>query len=258
MLSPQSPQSRRERILGMGPFGTGKTTNWINIAKWSHATGSHARFYVLDTDNALEAFFEPGSQYAELDYRVGGPVEWTTVYEWPEYVEAITNFAPKVTVDDWTIIDFISPAWEAVQNFYVSEIFKTDIAEYFLEARKAMKGGNPLDGWKDWQYINRLYKSWINMTLHRVAGHKYFTAQAESIRDTDDKAIRAMFGSHGVRPRGQKELGYQAHTILLSSGNRAGEAFLTTIKDRERTPLSDLKVNEFAVDYLVNVAGWQL
>jgi hypothetical protein len=199
-----------------------------------------------------------GTQYSHLDARRGGNVEWVPAYEWPEYEAAIKSFGPKVGPDDWTIVDFVSPAWEAVQNFYINEIFKTDSADYFLQARKNLKGGNPLDGWKDWQYINRLYKAWINAYLHRVGGHKYMTAQAESIRETDDKALRALFGSFGVRPRGQKELGYQAHTILLGSGNRAGETFVTTIKDRERSPLSEKPITEFAVDYLVQVAGWTL
>lgn len=258
MLQPASPQSRRERMLVMGPYGSGKTSNWLNIARWSHDTGSGAKFYALDSDNALEAMLEPGTQYADLDYRVGGPVHWTPVYEWTEYEAAIDTYAPLIGPDDWTIIDFVSPAWEAVQNHYIAEIFKTDSAEYFLEARKAMKGGNPLDGWKDWQYINKLYKQWINQVLHRVGGHKYMTAHSEAIRETDDKAIRTMFGGHGVRPRGQKELGYQAHTILLGGVNRAGEVSITTIKDRERTPVEEKLVNEFTIDYLTTIAGWQL
>lgn len=258
MLQPSSPQARRERILYMGPFGCGKTTSWLNIAKWSQATGSPARFYVIDTDNALEAMLEPGTQYAELDYRVGGNVEWVSAYEWPEYEAALKVFGPRATHDDWFIIDFVSPAWEAVQNFYVSEIFKADSADFFLEARKNMKGGNPLDGWKDWQYINRLYKGWINNYLHKIAGHKFLTAQADVIRETDDKGLRAVFGAHGVRPKGQKELGHQTHTVILGSVSARSGVSMTTVKDRERPKANDLVVNEFTIDYLVNVAGWTL
>lgn len=258
MLSPASPQARRERILYMGPFGCGKTSAWLNIAKWSQATGSPAKFYAIDTDNALEAMLEPGTQYAELDYRVGGNVEWVTAYEWPEYQAALNVFGPRATHDDWFIVDFVSPAWEAVQNHYVSEIFKQDSDEFFLEARKNMKGGNPLDGWKDWQYINRLYKSWINQYLHKTAGHKFMTAQADSLRETDDKGLRAIFGAHGVRPKGQKELGHQTHTVLLGSVSARSGISVTTIKDRERQRVSDLAINEFTIDYLVQVAGWSL
>lgn len=257
MLSPASPESRRERILMMGPFGCGKTTNWLNIAKWAAATGSPAKFFAIDTDNALEAFLEPGSQYAELDARRGGNIHWMSVYEWPEYIAAANAFAPQVGFEDWIICDFVSPSWEAVQSYYISEIFKTDSDEFFLEARRNLKGGNALDGWKDWSVINRLYKKWINTVLN-TGGHKFLTAQADSMRDSDDRALRAMFGAFGVRPKGQKELGYQAHTILLGAVNRAGETSITTVKDRERIAVADKPVQEFTIDYLTQVAGWTL
>jgi hypothetical protein len=242
----------------MGPFGAGKTTAWLNWAKWAHETGSPMKFYALDTENALDAFLEPGSQYEKLDFRQGGNVEWVQVHEWLEYTAAVNVFADKLTRDDALVVDFISPAWEAVQNFYVEEMFHQDSDEYFLEARKNLKGGNPLDGWKDWQYINRLYKGWINKVLYKTPGHKYFTAQADAIRDTDDRGLRAIFGAHGVRPKGQKELGHQTHTVLLGSVSARSGISLTTIKDRERERLSDLTITDFTIDYLVNIAGWTL
>lgn len=258
MLQPASPTARRERILSMGPFGSGKTTAWLNIALWAHTTGSPMKFYAIDTDNALEAFLEPNAKYGHLDWRQpGGNVEWVTAWEWPDYEAAVANFGGKVTHEDMTIVDFISPSWEAVQNYYIEEIFKQDSADYFLETRKNMKGGNPLDGWKDWQYINKLYKRWIGQVLNNP-GHKFFTAQATALMETDDKGLRATFGSYGVKPKGQKELGYQTHTVLLTSVDRKGDTTVTTIKDRERERLMDHSINEFTIDYLVNVAGWQL
>ena len=193
-----------------------------------------------------------------MDFRQGGNVHWTPAFEWPEYEAWIDEVMAKVGPNDWMIIDFISTAWEAVQTYYVSEIFKQESGEFFLEARKNMKGGNALDGWKDWQYINKLYKTWVNKVLHRTGGHKFLTAQADSLRENDDRAVRAMFGSYGVRPKGQKELGYQTHTILLTGIERGGNTNLTTIKDRERKRLDAQTVNEFTVDYLVNVGGWTL
>lgn len=258
MLRPPDGSLRRERILLMGAFGTGKTTNWLNIAKWAHATESPARFYAIDTDSALEAFLGPGTQYSHLDSRQGGNIQWAAAYDWEEYEEIMSSYSAVIGPDDWLIIDFISPAWEAVQSWYVNQVFKQDAAEYFLEARKAMKGGNPLDGWKDWQYINKVYKRWIDQVIHRTGGHKLFTAQVKSIQEGADRATRAMFGAHGVMPAGQKQLGYQVHTILLNQVTRQGAVTTTTVKDRERPVLTDASINEFTIEYLVNVAGWQL
>jgi DNA polymerase III delta prime subunit len=257
MLSPPEG-GRREKLMLMGPPGTGKTSAWLNIAKWAHATGSPSKFYVLDTDNALDAFLEPGGQYADLDWRKGGNVEWQHTYEWEEYDAALKVFQPKLTHDDWLIVDFISPAWDAVQGYYVAEVFKSGIDDYFLNARKLAKGGNPLDGWTDWSVINRLYKKWMNELLHRTPGHKFFTAEVEGLRDTDDKGIKATYGAYGVRPRGQKQLGHQTHTTLLCAVDRSGDRVITTIKDRERLTLERKVFKEFAVDYLATVAGWQL
>ncbi len=260
MLQPADPASRRERILSMGPFGSGKTSQWLNIAKMAHATGSPMKFYAIDTDNALEAMLEPGSQYEALDYRRGGPIEWVTVFEWNDYKAAMDNFQSKVGHDDWLIIDFVSPAWDAVQNWYVTEIYAQGSNDYFMDVRRNLKGGNPLDGWKDWQYINREYKAWINRVLHQTAGHKFLTAQATAIGESDEKSLKATFGSYGVKPKGQKELGYQTHTVLLTSIDRTGRIGITTIKDRERPRLSDFEASEagFTLDYLVNVGGWTL
>lgn len=258
MLRPLSEQSRRERIMYMGAWGTGKTSAWLNIAKWSFDTGSPARFYAIDTDNALEAFLEPGTQYEKLSASNGGNVEWTRAYEWEEYTAATDLYRDKLTQDDWLIIDFISPAWDAVQGYYIQEIFKDDPAEYFLMMRRENKGGNPLDGYKDWSQINRLYKTWMNRMLHRTAGHKFLTAEVATMGQGETKENRATFGSYGVKPKGQKQLGHQPHTLLLGTVDRQGEISVTTVKDRERTPVENLKINEFAIDYLCGVAGWQL
>lgn len=257
-MSLAAPTTRRERQLIMGPYGSGKTTSWLNIAKWSLATGSEAQFYAIDSDAAVEAFIQPGTQYAHLDAKAGGNVHVAPVFEWEEYREAANKFAKLAGPDDWEIVDFASNAWEAVQDWFVTEMFKTDPDEFYLEARRAKAGGNPLDGWKDWQYINRSYRAWSNDVLHRTAGHKFLTAASKPIGDQDGKEIRALYGAHGVRPTGQKQLGHVVHTILYQQVLRQGEVYITTIKDRERMPLTGQQVTEFAIDYLVNVAGWVL
>lgn len=248
-----APTNRRERIMVMGSFGTGKTTSWLNIAKWSQATGSPARFYAIDTDGALEAFLEGNTQYSELEN-----VEYTAAFEWSEYESSLNAYRKKMTNDDWIIVDFLSNSWQAVQEHYIAEIYNIEMADFFMDARKSIKAGNALDGWKDWSVINRLHKGWINNLIHRTPGHKFFTAMPEPLRDTDDKGIRAAFGPHRVRPKGQKELGYLPHTILLLTAIRQGEPYVTTIKDRERMSLDNQRLNDFTIDYLVNVAGWSL
>ena len=251
----QPPPGIRERILGMGGFGSGKTTMYLNIAKWSQETGSDARFYVIDTDKAVSHMLSvPTSQYAGLQNII-----LTEVSDFPEYVDAlnVANAAIRPGLD-WLCVDFASQAWEAAQEHYVSEIYKSGMSEFFLQQAKLRGGDSPLDGWKDWGVINRLYKDFSSRVL-KCEGHVFMIAGAKALGDKEDRSVRALFGSHGVRPTGQKHLGHIPHTVLLTRVATPGEVYLTTIKDRERPPLDGAtQLNEFAIDYLVTVAGWKL
>lgn len=251
----QPPVGIRERILGMGGFGSGKTTMYLNIAKWSQETGSDARFYVIDSDNAVRHMLNvPTSQYHGLENIV-----LTEVSEFPEYIDALdianTNVRPGL---DWICVDFASSAWDAAQEYYVSEIYRTGMSEFFLQQAKLRSGSAALDGWKDWSIINRLYKDFSTKILNTQA-HVFLVAGAKALSDREDRSVRALFGSHGVRPTGQKHLGHLPHTVLLAHVLKPGEITLTTIKDRERPTLDGSQpLNEFALDYLVNIAGWKL
>lgn len=242
-----------ERILAMGPFGAGKSTGWLRIADWAQKTDSPAHFYVLDSEGSTKRMMNPSGSFGHLTN-----VTVFNVWEWSQYERALDTALAAAKAEDWIVVDFISPAWDAVQEWYVDQIYESDMAEFFFEARKSMKGGNPLDGWKDWSVINRVYKRWITKMLQECPAHVYWTANAEPIRDTDDKNLRAVFGAHGVRPKGQKHLGHQPHTVLLMQPFAGGEWYMTTIKDRERPRLEGQKVSDFVIDFLVNVAGWEL
>lgn len=249
-LMPPTPQ-RRERILSYGPEGGGKTTAWLSIAKWAEATGSDAQFYVLDTDYAVEHMIESPEWPSDRIH------VWNAI-EWEEYDAAIDEILPKLRRQDWVVSDFVGTAWEAVQDWYVRKIYHTNIDDFFMEARANAKSGNPLDGWKDWSVINRVYKSWINKVVFRNDAQVFLTAQGEGVRDTDSRQLKATFGRVGIRPRAQKQIGHQAHSILLMQALRPNEPTITTVKDRGRVSLDSHRFSDFTLDYLVPVAGWML
>jgi hypothetical protein len=133
------------------------------------------------------------------------------------------------------------------------------MGNFFMDARRKMKAGSPLDGWKDYGVINRVYRSWANQLIHATPGHKYLTAVADQVRDTDENEIKARYSKVGVRPRGQKHLTHAVHTVLLFLEPSARKYFVTTIKDREREELVGKPVeHDFVRDYLLPVAGWKL
>jgi len=246
-----------ERILTYGPAGSGKTTGWLNIAKFSHLTGSDSRFHVIDTDFAVSRMLS------------GYSLDNITLYpamDWPDYTSALATIRRTAVQGDWVIVDFISNAWYAVQEYFTEQVFHKDMSEYFLTVRKEMekktKNLAAFDGWVDWQVINSLYKKWANDLLYRGKYHLYCTAKADTLssdrQPTEDAQTRTLFARYQIKPIGQKDLPFQFHTLLLTNRNREGAYTLTAVKDRERPELSGTPVQNFTTDYLVKVGGWSL
>ena len=249
-----------ERILVFGDTGSGKTTNALNIARWAARTKSPAHFYILDSDFAIPRML---TNYPEITDRI----TLYPCYDWPDYTKALGEVIKKAQPNDWLIVDFIGSAWQAVQSYFTTQVFKQTIGSYFLQVRKQLtddkKSLGALEGWTDWQVINALYKQWVNPLLFKGRYHLYATAKAATLssdkKPTEEKDIRQMFLRYGIKPTGQKDLPYQFHTVLISGYDpRSSARTITTVKDRERNELSGLKVGNFAIDYLKGVAGWMM
>lgn len=236
----------RERILVMGSPGTGKTTAWMSLARKL----PEATFYVLDSDYSVERFL--ATDYADLTN-----VVVYLVPEWQDWLDAIADASAKATRDDWLVFDMLPPAWDAVQEWYTEKVFGASIDDFFLEARVAQKKGSAFDGRKDWGIINKLYKSKINQTILQFHGHFFATADVKALSEDDDKAIKGVFGTYGVRPGGQKHTGHLVATILLMTKKRIGEFYMTTIKDRGRREVENAPVKDLATSYLIPIAGWR-
>lgn len=246
-----------ERILVMGPAGTSKTTGLLNVAKFAAITGSDAQFYIGDSDGAIPRMM---TGYPSIRDRV----HIKSLYDWPDYTAWGAYIAKVARPQDWVSCDFISNAWSTVQQHFVEGVHGKGMGEYFLFQRKADK--KTLEGWTDWNVINAMYRDWIKPLLFKGVYHVYCTAMSDNLsggnKPTEDKAVRDLFLPFGVKPAGQKELPFQFHTVLLAGKKQMvgqpAEYTLTTVKDRERQELSGLVVANFTMDYLVNVAGWQV
>lgn len=255
-----NPTNLNERILAVGSFGCGKSTGWLQTAYRSQITGSDARFFVLDTDDAIQRMVSGNTNYSKL-----ANLEIIPAYDWPEYSDFVHKLRATIRPHDWVVVDFIDAAWDAVQSHFAEQVFHQDIGQYFLEVRKHLEGGKSLgafEGWTDWQVINKLYRDFANPLLKRTRANVYATARIEKVSgDEKDKELRDMYSPVGVRPAGQKHLGYQFHTVLVFSSVTAGPTktyTLRTIKDRERPLLHGLPWSNFAQDYLVKIGGWKL
>ena len=243
----------------MGPWNAGKSRAWCSVAAWMRRTDAPGRVFVIDTDRAVDRMAEEWDDFFKNVVQHDADV-------WADYQYAIREFSAVASVDDWLVVDMIDKAWEAVQNHFIEEVFGVDAATFFLESRKEGDKGHPLaEGYGvNWNVINKLYASFIGRVV-RWPGHVLCCTPSEAVqrpdrsgRGGDDRDVLDLFGPYGVRPRGQKSLGFQFHTILLMQQGSNDKWQYTSVKDRGRSKPAKHPVGDFVMDYLVEVGGWSL
>lgn len=240
-----------ERILVYGHTGVGKSHQFLKIARFV----APAKCYVLDSDDSYPRLLE--TEFADLTNVTVYPV-----FEWEDWREAIKDALSKAAPGDWICVDRADVLWEAVQDYFTREVFGTDIGDFFLRARKELekskdKSLTPLDGWRDWGVINRLYKQvWNKLIMPNMPAHLYVATAPSQIEKQDEEDIQKTFSFLGVKPAGQKHLPHGVHTILYLDHVKDGWR-VTTVKDRGRKHLDKQKLIDLAYQYLVSIAGWK-
>lgn len=245
-----------ERILVYGKWGTGKSYQFLKVAKFV----APARCYVLDTDGSYPRMLE-------TEFKGLNNVEVYSVFEREEWKRAIEDVLSKAGSGDWVCVDRADVLWDETQDFYTREVFGEDIGDYFLRARaeyerargKSKEGFVALDGWKDWGVINRIYRQlWNELIKPNAPFHLYVAATAELLGKKEEPETVETFGWIGYKPGGQKHLPYGVHTVLFFDCPNKGEWRVTTVKDRGRRYLDKQKLVDLAYQYLVGVAGWKV
>lgn len=260
-------RNTRERILSFGVEGTGKSAFILFLA----LRYPFGKFYVLDSEyGSFEALMAGGTAanptlFQQLHPDNGGNVVITDVDmdDWQAMKEGVQKISAEMQRDDWMVVDSMTPTWDAVQGWFVEKIHGKDMDEYFLMVRQAKQGSDKkslgaLDGWMDWPVINTQYMG-LYKSILRCPGHIYWTAEQTRISDEDDKdeETKKLYGSSGVKPKGQKRLGHMTHTVLRLTRTNTGEWQMNTIKDRGRGTMERQPVTDPAMEYFLRMAGWR-
>lgn len=263
-----APSPRRERILVFGPSGSGKSSTWTAIANTIIRTKSPAHLYVVDTDHAYDAMYDPSYD----------PI--ITVHDaeranFPEWVEVVSKWRPHLTSDDWIITDMVDQVRTAAKQHYWHE--KTGgytLGEVSLrgEVDDAFDTVGPYG--KHEGNINDLYgdfmTAFLNVPCHVLAitpaQQVMLDKQGMAINEKDQEFVKFRY-----RPTGHWRLPHHFHTILLTReipGPKGSQWNLTTVKERgpigkanRRQYLTGELVTEqlgFVGAYLMKVAGWHL
>lgn len=255
-----APGPRRERILGYGGPGAGKSQKWLSLAKWIKRTGSPSKIRLLDTDFAWEA-------YRPLDGSLDDVVIVEQAWDWEEFKPAMNRLLTTGTPtrDDVLVVDMIHKPWEKAQEGFFERMSGNDFDEFLF---MALKNGENIGGdWGvNWGVINKMYNGFVDQ-LMRWRGHLIACAPETEVRQPDRSGkggdsleVRTLYGRVGMRPQGQKNLSHLFHTILymqVKQTRNDTEWMMTTVKDRQRDMLKGEKVTDWTMNYLIQKAGWR-
>lgn len=272
----QAPSRARERVLAFGMGGVGKTLAGI---QWAEKINGDV--WIIETDNTYDEMLEahPSLVVCE-EYQVGsrrrddeftdenGTVHLFRPRKWEDICWAIKEVWGRAQRSDLIIFDNSTMPWDEVQTWYVTTAYGSAVEDFMVEVRqKQIKTGNAKhtaaeEMFTDWGAINPQYFENVKKPLQDPPCHLFMTAEQAKIDDKErDKANKAIFGRHGVKPKGQKSLGHTPRTVLLMMvDNRfdgSAEYKMTTVKDRERDDVVQMPWSDFVMDYLRPVAGWK-
>ena len=261
MIGPRNPI--RERILGVGAAGAGKSTAAIDIA----IKIPEAKFYVMDAEYGGAwtpdgGRMNPGGEVANIVAK--------ECAEWEQFASTAKEFKAAGRSHDWLVVDLIGTAYDMVQDFYIEKVKGVrvdDFYEAFAEKRASSTKGmskNPLEGDTDWQYIKKMYNAVMSDILN-FPGHVFALASVKPPpRDEyDDKQAKQLFQHLGVRPEGHKKLASLFSTILFFKESKRGEWVFTTVRERNprvgvaREYVENVVWSDFSKQYLWDVAGWR-
>lgn len=252
MLKPPEHARTKERILAFGSYGSGKSHGWASIRDLYATTDTPGHFHIISTE--WEMADRTAEGYANFN-------DNATIHEATDF-ESLLGISEKIseaaTGDDWLVIDSVGSGWSWAQDDYCQGRWGKTFKEYQADLGNSNSDIN-------WQFVNNAYRSWINPHVIRFPGHKYACAQADVVASEgkwkDGPEIQGMYGRFGVKPVGQKELGYAFHSVLLFKHPTRTDWQITTIDDPSRVHVDSHPVATpplgFVDSYLVKIAGWR-
>jgi len=245
--------SVRERILLMGPPGSGKSLQIIKIALFLKE--NNIPIYVIDLEDKLEATLLGMGGMPEN-------MELHTAFEWDKQPEegvkqVVTSIVSKVKPGDWIGVDRADLLWPMVQRWFTQRKYDEELADRMMQKSMEMKKSSmfiPRFDQGSWQVINEQYETQILNILYKSRCNIVLTAGIRGI--TEDNPLD--IGRLGVLPRGQKELGHQPHSVFLlgqEKGRRGQDSnwIITTDKDLPgREYFEREAIYDFGFQYLEN------
>lgn len=268
VITPPS-QRFRERLHIFGGAGVGKSSVTLNIARYMPTT----QFHVIDMDYSFSYERLLATEYSDVDEQGNVHIyeceaDWevfATLFDGLINQEIMTDTAGNELVadprEDWVTLDPVTLTWDMVQAWMIETTQGADVADYMTRLRadsdNLKEYSASLAEGMSWPVVNKQYMQKFYKRYHKWRGHSILVSEAQEIGKQDTDELKSTYGFVGFRPKGQKTIPHVAATNLFFDHPNTNTWRMTSIKDRGRTPIEKRKFDEFALDYLVEVAGWE-
>lgn len=254
----RSPHTFPERFLLFGGAGSGKTTTVLTYARYMP---EDATMYVLDTDYSMPYDRALATDFTDCADRVEiivADLEWESFTN--TLAETIEGADPA---KDCIAIDTISPTWESVQNWYLEQVYGHDLPGHVIELKRAHSDDKKayhraLTDDMNWPAVKKEYARRIYAPIRKWRGDLILCAEAKALNRDDDEETRRMYGPIGAKPVGEARLPHVAATNLFLDHPERNVWRMTTIKDRNRPEMDRMRIEDFGLDYLLEIAGWEI
>jgi hypothetical protein len=240
----------------MGPPGSGKSEQIINIAKFVYPKP----FYIIDLEDKMQAMLESRDD-------TPNNIKLYKCLSWDEKIETCNGYIKGglepisyeilkiVKPGEWITIDRMDLSWPMVQDWFSIGKYKESLSDLLMDKSKQMTKKSmftPRFDKGDWPTVNSTYDEVVKNLIYRPDCNVVMTAGIKAREDDSPLDI----GRLGVLPRGQKELGHQPHSMFLlflkrnETGN--GTTFrITTDKDLKNRPyFENEEIMDFGLQYL--------
>lgn len=241
----------REKILLFGWGKVGKSTAILSLAE----RNTDDTFYILDTEGKMAYTLE--RNVGKLANVVIKDISET---KFSDVISLVAEIRQLVKPDDWLVVDSISETWSMLANQVSERKFGATKEDYweqlFVEKPQAnmrKEGGLDLPYL---QVINPTYFKFYTM-LKKWPSHVLATAMIDQVDDNDREGVRKAFGGVGVKPKGQKDLYFAFHEVLLLEKDKNDVHKMSSFGTSSGVQFRDVEFTDWAKDYLWMKAGWE-